>query len=243
MAAPSPVPCPPEAARACFGSRLALAERYVGLLADTGISWGLLGPREVPKLWERHVLNCAVLEQLVPSGSHVVDIGSGAGLPGIALAIARPDLRVTLVEPMQRRVSWLTDAVADLELPEVAVVSGRAEEVASRVTADVATARAVARLETLVGWALPLLRPGGILLAMKGDRAGSELAAARPELDRRGIVRAEIVHVGEGMVTPATTVVRIVSAASPRADSSGQRPRRRPGRPRRGAVSRRNNAT
>lgn len=159
-----------------FGPRLGLAEHYVGLLADTGVGHGLVGPREVPRLWERHVLNCAVIEDAFPEGATVADVGSGAGLPGVALAIARPDLRLVLVEPMLRRTTWLTAAVAELGLDSVEVRRGRADDLAGSLTVPFVTARAVARLEKLARWCAPLLQPGGVLVAMKGSSARTELA-------------------------------------------------------------------
>lgn len=156
------LPPAPEAARAVFGERLADAVRYAELLADAGVRRGLIGPREVPRLWERHLLNCAVLSDVVPEGVSVCDVGSGAGLPGIPLALTRPDLRITLLEPLLRRTIFLQEAVEELGLGNVTVARGRAEEVAGRLTpVDVVTARAVAPLDRLAGWGLPLLRPYG----------------------------------------------------------------------------------
>jgi 16S rRNA (guanine527-N7)-methyltransferase len=168
---------PPEAA-CVFGERLPLATRYAAHLAGTGVERGLIGPREAPRIWERHLLNCAVVAELLPDGARVVDLGSGAGLPGIPLALARPDLEVVLVEPLARRVDWLTEVVDDLELP-VRIERGRAEEPGVRRRwegADVVTARAVAPLARLAGWALPLLRPAGVLVALKGASAQAEVA-------------------------------------------------------------------
>ncbi|MCL2780546.1 MAG: 16S rRNA (guanine(527)-N(7))-methyltransferase RsmG [Actinomycetia bacterium] len=171
-----------EAARELFGARFELIARYGQLLATVGVQRGLVGPREAPRLWERHLMNCAVVGELLPRGVRVVDVGSGAGLPGIVLACARPDLRMDLVEPMQRRVEFLEQAVAELGLGEaVRVVRGRAEDPEVRRAvgrARWATARAVAPLVRLVGWVMPLLAPGGVLLAIKGARAAQELAAA-----------------------------------------------------------------
>ena len=168
---------PPEAA-AVFGDRLALARRYADHLVGSGVERGLLGPREAPRIWDRHILNCAVVAELLPDGARTVDLGSGAGLPGIPLALARPDLSVVLVEPLARRVDWLREVVEDLDLP-VTVERGRAEEPGVRARwegADVVTARAVAPLARLAGWALPLLRPGGMMLALKGASADAEVA-------------------------------------------------------------------
>jgi 16S rRNA (guanine527-N7)-methyltransferase len=192
-----------------FGERLPLARRYAEHLATTGVEWGLVGPREASRVWERHVLNCAVVADLVPPAARVLDIGSGAGLPGIPLALARPDLRVVLVEPLARRVEWLRMVIADLELP-VEVERGRAEDTPIRRRwegADVVTSRAVAPLHRLAAWCLPLVRPGGMMLAVKGMSAPAEV-----ERDTRavavsggGIPRIETC--GVGIVDPPSTVV------------------------------------
>lgn len=194
-----------------FGPGAALAERFTTHLATSGVERGLIGPRELPRLWTRHVLNCAVLGELVPAGVGVIDVGSGAGLPGIALAIARPDLTVTLVEPLERRTTWLSEVVQDLGL-DVRVVRARAEEVAGSERAQVVTARAVAPLEKLARWTLPLVRPGGVVLAIKGRSAGEELAGARPALRRTGVVESSVVLCGEQVLEVATTVVRLRTA-------------------------------
>ncbi|GAA1526846.1 16S rRNA (guanine(527)-N(7))-methyltransferase RsmG [Actinomadura kijaniata] len=203
-------------AREVFGDALPVAERYAEFLADAGVERGLIGPREVDRLWERHLINCAVVQEAIPEGVHVVDIGSGAGLPGLVLAIVRPDLTVTLLEPLLRRTTFLNEAVALLELKNVAVRRGRAEEAAKDYAVDVVTARAVAPLERLARWALPLLRPGGELLAMKGERAAAELEEARPVLDRFGVRTTELLQVGRGKVDPPTTLVRVVAERAPR---------------------------
>ena len=179
--------------------------RYEEWLATAGIERGLLGPREVPRLWDRHVLNSAVAATLLNAGESVVDVGSGAGLPGIPLALARPDVTVVLLEPLARRAAFLDEVVADLGLaPRVTVVRGRAEEIVrERTRYDVAVARAVAPLDKLAAWCLPLLAYGGRLLAWKGDRAEEEIAAA-PAL------RARVDRVGQGLVDPPATVVTVV---------------------------------
>jgi len=199
-----------------FGDALPLAERYAKFLAEDGVERGLIGPREVDRLWERHLINCAVVSEAVPQGATVVDIGSGAGLPGIVLAIIRPDLSITLLEPLLRRVTFLNECVELLELANVKVRRARAEEVAADMSMDVATARAVAPLERLAKWALPLLRPGGELLALKGERAAAELDEAKPVLDRFGVRTAELLQVGRGKVDPPTTLVRVVAERAPR---------------------------
>ena len=191
---PDPVggdrPLAPPAAADLFGSRLALAEAYADALASAGVVRGLLGPREVPRLWERHLLNCALLADELPLDATVVDVGSGAGLPGLVLAVRRPDLRVTLLEPMQRRVAFLHEVVTTLALDEtVSVVRGRAEDAAVRRAlggSSWVVARAVAPLDRLAGWCLPLLTPGGRLLALKGARAEQEASSACGSLARSG---------------------------------------------------------
>ena len=169
-------PSTPEAARRAFSSeRLPLVEQYVELLATAGVERGLIGPREAPKLWDRHVLNCLALTSLVPPGAAVADLGSGAGLPGLVLAIGRPDLTVTLVEPLQRRTIFLDEVIAELGLGDVRVVRGRAEELHGRERFDVVTARALAPLARLLGWGMPLVAATGALLAMKGSSAPPEV--------------------------------------------------------------------
>ena len=200
---------PPEAAVDVFRARLPLAQRYVEHLSTTGVEWGLIGPREVPRLWDRHVLNCAVVEELIPRDATVVDVGSGAGLPGLPLAIAREDLRVILVEPLERRCRWLSEVVADLELP-VEVVRGRAEEVVGTVSGDVVTARAVAPLDKLARWLVPLRRPGGVVLAMKGRSAAEEVEKARQVLRRLQISDVQVLSCGADVLADSTTVVRLL---------------------------------
>lgn len=210
------LPTPPEQARAVFGDRFADALRYAELLADAGVQRGLIGPREVPRLWERHLLNCAVLSDVIDEDVSVCDVGSGAGLPGIPLALTRPDLEITLLEPLLRRTTFLEEVVRLLGLANVTVVRGRAEEVLGKLPpVDVVTARAVAPLERLAGWGLPLLRPHGEMAVLKGDTAEEELRAARAALGRLGAVNASVVQVGEGVVDPLSTVVRVLVGESP----------------------------
>jgi 16S rRNA (guanine527-N7)-methyltransferase len=213
-------PADPAVLDAVFGERVGLARRFAVHLATSGVERGLIGPREVPRLWTRHVLNCAVLGELVPEGASVVDVGSGAGLPGVALAVARPDLDVTLVEPLERRTVWLEEVVADLGLP-VRVVRARAEEVVGSVTGQVVTARAVAALDRLARWTLPLVAPGGQVLAIKGRSAAEELAAASPALRRAGVVEHEVLTCGGAVLEVPTTVVRLVPGT--RAGRPGRR--------------------
>ncbi|MEU6669365.1 16S rRNA (guanine(527)-N(7))-methyltransferase RsmG [Streptomyces sp. NPDC046727] len=210
------LPPAPEQARAVFGDRFADAVRYAELLAEAGVQRGLIGPREVPRLWERHLLNCAVLSEAVPEGVTVCDVGSGAGLPGIPLALVRDDLNITLLEPLLRRTNFLTEVVELLGLDHVTVVRGRAEEVLGKLPpVHVVTARAVAPLDRLAAWGIPLLRPYGEMLALKGDTAEEELKAAATALSKLGAVETSILHVGEGVVDPLSTVVRVEVGESP----------------------------
>lgn len=197
------------AAHTIFGARLDLAHRFVGHLATSGIERGLLGPREVPRLWSRHVLNCAVVAELMGQDAKVVDVGSGAGLPGLAIAIARPDLHLDLVEPLERRVVWLNEVVDDLGLNNVTVHRARAEQVIGAVRGKYVTARAVSALSTLVGWTLPLAEVGGEVLAIKGRSAAEEIGKARQQIRRLGGGAAQVVLVGETVLEDPTTVVRI----------------------------------
>ena len=219
-----------------FASRLPLAERYVGWLAGAGVVRGLIGPREVPRLWERHVLNCAVLAEAIPHGSSVADLGSGAGLPGLALAIRRPDLELTLVEPLLRRTTFLEQAVAALELDAVEVVRGRADALHGHRRFAVVTSRAVAPLDRLLGWSMPLVEPTGALVAMKGSSIAEEIEAARPVLVTMGCADPEVITLGEGVVPSTTLAVRVAWAdpgrvswplTAPEPKSTGKR-RRRP---------------
>lgn len=189
--------------------RLPLAERYAELLATEGVVRGLIGPREAPRLWERHLLNSAVLGEAIPEAATVCDIGTGAGLPGVVVAIARPDLQVTLVEPLLRRTTFLEEVVADLGLDHVSVVRGRADDLHGRETFDVVTSRAVAPLERLLGWSMPLVAPAGALVAMKGRTAHEEIDAARDFLTTWGCADPEVIEIGGGVVSPPTTVVRV----------------------------------
>ncbi|MEU8971323.1 16S rRNA (guanine(527)-N(7))-methyltransferase RsmG [Streptomyces monashensis] len=210
------LPPAPEQAREVFGARFADAVRYAELLAEAGVQRGLIGPREVPRLWERHILNCAVLSEAVPEGVTVCDVGSGAGLPGIPLALVREDLNITLLEPLLRRTNFLTEVVELLGLDHVTVVRGRAEEVLGKLApVHVVTARAVAPLDRLAAWGIPLLRPYGEMLALKGDTAEEELKASATALSKLGAVETSILHVGEGIVDPMSTVVRVEVGESP----------------------------
>ncbi|KUN81806.1 16S rRNA (guanine(527)-N(7))-methyltransferase RsmG [Streptomyces griseoruber] len=210
------LPPAPEVAREVFGDRFADAVRYAELLAEAGVQRGLIGPREVPRLWERHILNCAVLSEVVPEGVTVCDVGSGAGLPGIPLALVREDLKITLLEPLLRRTNFLTEVVELLGLDHVTVVRGRAEEVMGTLSpVHVVTARAVAPLDRLATWGIPLLRPYGEMLALKGDTAEEELKSAATALSKLGAVGTSILQVGEDVVDPLSTVVRVEVGESP----------------------------
>ncbi|HLU57167.1 MAG TPA: 16S rRNA (guanine(527)-N(7))-methyltransferase RsmG [Pseudonocardia sp.] len=210
-----------------FGDRLPLAKRYAEHLVTSGIERGLLGPREADRVWERHILNCAVVADLVPDGARVVDVGSGAGLPGIPLALALPSARVVLVEPLARRVEWLREVISDLGVA-VEVERGRAEEDDVRRRwegADVVTARAVAPLARLAGWCLPLLRPGGRMLAIKGAAAADEVRRDSAAVRRLGGGAPRIERCGSGIIDPPSTVVVVEREAG-----APVRTRRRRGR-------------
>ncbi len=215
----------PAAAEPIFGERLALAQRFAGHLCTTGVEWGLIGPREVPRIWTRHILNCAVVGELMPANASVIDVGSGAGLPGLALLIARPDLRMTLLEPFERRTEWLALVARDLGL-DVRIVRARAEDIAGGEKAAVVTARAVAPLERLARWGLPLVEPGGELLAIKGRTAQQEVDTSREQMRRLGARDVAVVQCGAGLLATPTTVVR----ARSRDRSSAARQGRRGGR-------------
>lgn len=196
-----------DVAREVFGDRYQLADQYVDILASRGVEWGLIGPREVDRLWPRHVLNSVALTGLIAEGASVVDVGSGAGLPGIPLAILRPDLRITLLEPLLRRSNFLTEAVDELGLGDsVTVLRGRAED--QRDQWQVVTARAVAALPKLLGWCLPLVAPSGALLALKGESAEQELIEARKLLRSRRLV-GEVITASAHPEIERTWVVRV----------------------------------
>lgn len=194
---------PPAGSAELFGDGWAQAQRYADLLSTWGVDRGMIGPREVPRLWDRHLLNCVVVAPRLPQGSTVADVGTGAGLPGVVWAIARPDVHMTLVEPLLRRVSFLKEVVADLGLSNVEIVRSRAEE--HRATYDVVTARAVAALDKLTTWCWPLVASGGVLLAMKGRSAPEEVEAARPLLTRLGVTDVRIESYGD-LAVPTTVV-------------------------------------
>jgi 16S rRNA (guanine527-N7)-methyltransferase len=232
-----PAPSAPDVARRVFpADRLPLAERYADLLASDGVVRGLIGPREAPRLWERHLLNCAVLADLAPQGATVCDLGSGAGLPGLVLAIVRPDLRLTLVEPLLRRCTFLEEAVSTLGLAHVEVVRARAESLHGRRRFVVVTSRALAPLERLLDWSMPLVEPNGELIAMKGSSVQEEIAAASTTLRALGCAPPRVAALGEGLLESPTMALRVAWAdparvswplAATAPDTGGSRARRR----------------
>ena len=235
----------PAVAEELFGDRFPLALAYADALATTGAERGLIGPREIPRIWDRHLLNCVVLSELVPPEVELADVGSGAGLPGLPIAIARPDVTVYLVEPLLRRVTWLREVVNVLGLQNVEIIRSRANAAAeSGQRFDVVTARAVAPLPGLLDLCLPLLKPGGELLAMKGEGAAQELDEAGDLLKRHGAVEWAVDVCGTDTLETPTTVVRVVAGTAPEPTSrprpSGKRngsspsAGRRPVAPRRG---------
>ena len=201
--APATVPLDPSEV---FGSRLPLAQKYHDSLATDGSTRGFIGPREVPRLWERHLINCAVVGEVMPEGATLIDVGSGAGLPGIPLAIARPDLTITLIEPLLKRSTYLNEVVGLLGLDNVTVIRGRAEEgpVKKAVKgADIVTSRAVAPLGKLAKWSLPLVRKGGEMIALKGSSVHEELERDAADIKRAGGGKAEV------MTIHGTTIIRV----------------------------------
>ncbi|WP_246130926.1 16S rRNA (guanine(527)-N(7))-methyltransferase RsmG [Cellulomonas aerilata] len=199
-----------------LGPAFPVVSAFHTMLTEEGVLRGLIGPREVARLWERHLLNSAAVAQHLPGTGQLVDVGSGAGLPGVVLAAMLPDVEVVLVEPMERRVDWLSEVVARLRLDNVVVRRGRAEEFHGAVEAEAVTARAVAPLDRLARWTLPLLVPGGVLVALKGRQAADEVEAARHVLRKLGGGATQVLEAGtvEGLET--TTVVRVVKDAARR---------------------------
>lgn len=206
----------PEVGRSLFHvKQVALIEQYAHLLATEGVVRGLIGPREVPRLWDRHILNCALMAELVPLDSTLADIGTGAGLPGLVLAIARPDLHVTLIEPLLRRTTFLDEVVARLGLDNVTVVRGRADELHGTHLFDVVTSRAVAPLPRLLAWSMPLVAQHGKLLALKGSNVSEELQEVSSDL-RRARCAEPVIHTLGGSGGLSTTHVLQVAWAGPR---------------------------
>jgi 16S rRNA (guanine527-N7)-methyltransferase len=208
-------PAPPPAAERVFGERLEQACEYAAILAGAGIERGLIGPAEVGRLWDRHILNSAALGELVGDGERVADIGSGAGLPGIPLALAAPGVRVILIEPLLRRADFLTEATQLLGM-DTAVIRGRAEDPAVQREAgemDVVTSRAVASLDKLTRWCFPLLRLNGRMLAMKGERAAAEIDEHRRAMKALGAMDVKVMECGVNYLTPPATVVAAVRSS------------------------------
>ena len=196
---------PPEA-ELIFRDQIDLARAFTRNLAQFGEEKGLIGPLELPRLWTRHILNCAVIAPLIHG--RVGDVGSGAGLPGIVLAIARPDATFFLIEPMARRTEWLKDQVQELGLTNVHVLRDRAENLSSELDLDQLTARAVSSLKKLIPITAPLVKPGGELILMKGQGAEAEIEAARKQIRQFHLENVEIVTLGEGLIDDVTRVVR-----------------------------------
>jgi len=208
----------PGVAATLFGSRLDRAQRYAEILAGAGVERGLLGPREVDRLWDRHILNSAAIAELLETGERVADIGSGAGLPGIPLALARPDLRVTLIEPLLRRSEFLREVVDGLGL-DMTIVRGRAEDLSVRQQVgemDAVVSRAVASLDKLTEWSMPLLRLDGRMAAIKGERAEQEIREHRRVMASLGAVDVRVMRCGADYLDPPATAVVARRAATSR---------------------------
>lgn len=203
----------PAEAQVVFGPSIDRARRFTEALGIHGEERGLIGPLEPPRLWSRHILNSAVPAPLFPAGGIVADIGSGAGLPGIVLAIARPDVQWILVEPMERRVTWLQEQVGALELDNVEVLRARGEEWTRGPVLDAVTARAVSALKTLIPLTAPLLRPGGELILMKGANAANEIDAAEKAIRKYRLRDTRVEVVGEGVIAEPTRVIRATKAS------------------------------
>lgn len=199
-------PEPAEAAQ-LFGAQIDIARAFARNLADQGEKLGLIGPLELPRLWSRHILNCAIVAPLLRPGL-VGDVGSGAGLPGLVLAIARPDVSFVLIEPMERRVAWLNDQVVALGLTNTTVTRARAEDVRLEHRLDQVTARAVSAFRTLIPLTAPLLRPGGEMLLMKGAGAAAEIEAAAKAIRKYRLSNVEVITLGEGVLPDVTRVIR-----------------------------------
>ena len=224
----------PEIAEEFFGDRVGLADQYVEILTEEGVLRGLIGPSEPARLWTRHVLNSAAVAEMIGPNLRVVDIGSGAGFPGIPLAIARPDLDVVLIDPLLRRITFLTEVIEKLGLDNVTVVRGRAEDQAvidQVVSADVVTSRAVAPLDRLARWSAPLVRVGGQLVALKGRTAADEIVEHREAAARVGLKELTTREVGSGLSEPTTVVIasRVETAGDRKAQRRAERRQKRKG--------------
>ncbi|MEN9620548.1 MAG: rRNA ((527)-N(7))-methyltransferase RsmG [Actinomycetota bacterium] len=198
----------PVGAAAVFGEQIELARRFTADLGEQGERLGLIGPLEAERLWSRHIINCAVVSPYLFADSRVADVGSGAGLPGLVLAIARPDVHVTLIEPMERRTDWLRDESDRLGLANVTVLRARAEEAVAAGPFDQVTARAVSALGKLVPITAPLVRAGGELIFLKGSRIAEEIEAATAVLRRHRVTNAEVIELGAGIVPEVTRLFR-----------------------------------
>lgn len=211
MTDPSAIEVPPAGTEEYFGAAFPLAQRYAEHLASTGIEWGLIGPREIDRLWTRHILNCAVVAEYIEDGDVVGDVGSGAGLPGIPIALLRPEAKVVLIEPMERRVEWLRMVIDDLGLENVRIVRARVEELADEEMFTVVTARAVKAMTTLIEWTHEVIGPEGRILALKGASVDAELAKSKKLLKRYRLSQPQI-HVvdGGGILEVPSRVVEIV---------------------------------
>ena len=197
----------PSAAAELFGARIELARSYTSELARRGEELGLIGPQELPRLWTRHILNSALLAPLLRPG-RVGDVGSGAGLPGLVLAIARPDVQMVLIEPMERRVDWLLSEVSRLDLDNVEVVRSRAEDVELSPWLDQVTARAVSALSRLIPLTARLVRSEGELLLLKGANVETEIQSAAKMIRKARLSQVEVLTLGEGLLPEVTRVFR-----------------------------------
>jgi 16S rRNA (guanine527-N7)-methyltransferase len=198
----------PAVAAQIFGEHIDRARLFTANLAMFGEERGLIGPLEPPRLWSRHILNCGVFADLLPSGALVGDVGSGAGLPGLVLAIARPDVHFALIEPMERRTEWLSEQVEQLGLTNVTVVRSRVQDAPYQEKCDVVTARAVSALKTLIPMTAPLVKPGGQLLLMKGASVDREIEDAKKQIRAHGLTGLTVIHAGEGLLEEPTRLVQ-----------------------------------
>lgn len=210
---PKQIESEPEVAKAIFGAHIDAARKFTLSLGELGEKYGLIGPLEADRIWTRHILNSAVIAPLFQTGGRVGDVGSGAGLPGLVLAIARPDVQWVLIEPMERRVRWLTDQAAELELTNVEVVRARAEEVDTSLGLDQVTARAVSALRTLIPLTVPLLRVGGELVLLKGEGAAAEIEKAEKVIRKFKLTDVWVEVVGEDLLPVPSRVIRGVRSA------------------------------